>query len=42
LICCKRVSSSLCIGSAVLSLFIKRGESLFRGAWCKGMFLRRK
>jgi hypothetical protein len=28
---CKRISSSLCIGSAVVTLFIKLGESLFRG-----------
>jgi hypothetical protein len=28
---CKRIASSPCIGSAVVALFIKRGESLFRG-----------
>jgi hypothetical protein len=27
---CKRFSSPPCIGSAVVALFIKRGESLFR------------
>jgi hypothetical protein len=35
---CKRVLSSLCIGSTVMALFIKRGESLFRGIVNKQLF----
>jgi hypothetical protein len=31
---CKRFSSPPCIGSAVVALFIKRGESLFQEITC--------